>query len=68
MCTNSDQTMIAQQQIQAYKRKAQDLMSEALAQIRERSKDVSLASIAAQMKAVLGSSAIWMKFLKNRIS
>jgi len=58
MCTNSGQTMVAQWQTQTHKREVQDLMSKALAQIRERSEDVSLASIAAQIKAVLGSSTI----------
>ena len=44
MCTNSNQTTVAQQQTQIHERKAQDSIDKALAQIRERSEDDSLAS------------------------
>ena len=67
MYINSDQTIVVQQQTQTHERRVQDSIDEVLTQIKERSEDDSLASTIAQIKVVLNSSAIWMKFLRNRI-
>ena len=53
MRANSDQTIVVRQQIQIHQERAQNLVSKALAQIREKSKDVSLASTTTQMKVAL---------------
>ena len=44
MYANSDQTIVAQQQTQTHEREVQNLISKALAQIREKSEDNNLAS------------------------
>ena len=58
MYMNSNQTIIVWQQIQTHQERVQNLVSKALAQIREKSEDNSLASIIAQIKAVLDSLVI----------
>ena len=58
MCANPGQTTVAQQQIQIHKRKVQDSINRALAQIKKKSEDNSLASTTTQIKVALDSLAI----------
>ena len=68
MHVNPDQTMIVQQQTQIHQERAQNLMSKALTQVKEKSRDVSLASIIAQIKAVLNNQIAWVRFLRDEIT